>query len=166
MSSIESKYSDRKQYCFRQFTGASLDVRRLDVSHAQTGQKQTLQSLFTCLHFAICFHSNRLSTCRTVRVLRGSVQTVQPEIRMAKPAAKKAGKKGFKKKLNNDKLDAEFRKARLDVFKFGVKHLSQKDKEATKYDQLVRLGAQVSASTGRVCQSNSSQTPVKLTQFA
>jgi len=50
-------------------------------------------------------------------------------------------KKQFKKKLNNDRLDAEFRKARLDVFKFGVKHLNQKDKEATKIDQLVRLGA-------------------------
>ena len=62
-------------------------------------------------------------------------------ISMGKPN----GKKGFRKKLNNDKLDAEFRKARLDVFKFGVKHLSKKDKEATKYDQLVRLGAQVSA---------------------
>ena len=60
---------------------------------------------------------------------------------MAKPKAKK----GFKRKLNNDKLDIEFRKARLDVFKFGVKHLSKKDKEATKYDQLVRLGAEVSA---------------------
>lgn len=48
------------------------------------------------------------------------------------------------KKLNNERLDAEFRRARLDVFKFGVKHLNKKDKETTKYDQLVRLGAMVS----------------------
>lgn len=53
-------------------------------------------------------------------------------------------KKQFQRKLNNERLDAEFRKARLDVFKFGVKHLNKKDKEATKIDQLVRLGAQVS----------------------
>ena len=46
-------------------------------------------------------------------------------------------------KLNNDKLDAEFKKARQEVFRFGVKHLNKKDKESTKYDQLVRLGAEV-----------------------
>ena len=59
---------------------------------------------------------------------------------MGKPT--KIKKKQFNK-LNNDRLDAEFKRARLDVFKFGVKHLNKKDRIATKYDQLVRLGAEV-----------------------
>ena len=40
--------------------------------------------------------------------------------------------------------DLEFQKIRLDVFQFGLKHLNKKDKEATKLDQLKRLGANVS----------------------
>lgn len=48
-----------------------------------------------------------------------------------------------KQQKKTDNLDAEFKRARLDVFKFGVKHLNKQDKEATKYDQLVRLGAVV-----------------------
>lgn len=53
---------------------------------------------------------------------------------MAKPIAKKEFKE------LNGKMDAEFIKIRLDLL--GMKHLR---KEATKYDQLMRLGAQVSA---------------------
>lgn len=56
-----------------------------------------------------------------------------------------ASKKGFQKSKKKERNEAEieFDKVRLDVFKFGLKHLDRKDKESTKLDRLKRLGAEV-----------------------
>lgn len=49
-----------------------------------------------------------------------------------------------KKDHSSKDQELEFQKIRLDVFKFGLKHLNKQDKESTKLDQLKRLGADVS----------------------